>query len=206
MAEGNKGFPFWNKFSGWASGRPGQVFISYTILWLINLYLQFYYIHLRGVIIPVVLLFFPLFFKKDIGLRFSFKDLFLGLSVSALIFAPLLLLHLYIQEGIPFFNKKLQMPGGEVLLYQLFGVALPEEVFFRGFIQASFGNRFNAVIYTSLLFSLAHLPVVLAGGDPIVLLTFFPSLVMGVLYKKTFNILPSVVFHFFSNLFFLSFY
>ena len=90
------------------------------------------------------------------------------------------------------------------LLLQFFLVALPEEVFFRGYLQKEFGNDYKAIILVSVLFAIAHLVVVCAVSRGINVctqnaLTFFPSLVMGYLYMKTNTIWSSVVFHFLAN-------
>jgi len=81
-----------------------------------------------------------------------------------------------------------------------FAVSLPEEFFFRGFLQDSIGKSFRAVFLVSLLFSLAHLPKVIFMGEWISLLSFFPFIDYGWLYMKTNNILPGVIFHFLANL------
>ncbi|HXX80085.1 MAG TPA: CPBP family intramembrane glutamic endopeptidase [Thermodesulfovibrionales bacterium] len=92
------------------------------------------------------------------------------------------------------------------MIFQLFGVAIPEEVYFRGFLQQRLGNTLKSVLTVSLLFSFMHLPQFIFYGDRYSLLTFFPSLVMGLLYWRTSNVLPSVIFHFCSNIVFLGVY
>ena len=92
------------------------------------------------------------------------------------------------------------------VIFQLLGVSLPEEVYFRGFLQHKLGNTLKGVLVVSLLFSLVHLPQFILYGDRHSLLTFFPSLVMGFLYWRTSNVLPSVIFHFASNIMFLGVY
>jgi membrane protease YdiL (CAAX protease family) len=91
------------------------------------------------------------------------------------------------------------------LLTQLFVVSFPEEVFFRGFLQDVLRNDIKGVFVVSLMFMLTHLPGFILSGDPYALFTFFPSLVMGTLYMKTSNVLPSTIFHFLSNMVFLGF-
>ena len=92
------------------------------------------------------------------------------------------------------------------LLYQVAAIAFPEEVYFRGFLQESLGNDLRALLIISLLFALMHVPQFIFYRDPYALLTFFPSLVMGFLYLRTSNVLPSAIFHFLSNTVFLGFY
>jgi membrane protease YdiL (CAAX protease family) len=96
------------------------------------------------------------------------------------------------------------LPGGAIL-FQLIGVSLPEEVYFRGFLQHRSGNTVKGALGVSVLFALAHLPRLIFYGDPYSLLTFFPSVVMGLLYCRTSNVLPSTMFHFLSNVVFLGF-
>jgi len=64
------------------------------------------------------------------------------------------------------------------------------------------GNNIRGVIIVSILFSVIHLPKLIFDGDLSSVLTFFPSLVMGYLYMRTSNILPSVIFHFTANIIF----
>jgi membrane protease YdiL (CAAX protease family) len=100
-------------------------------------------------------------------------------------------------------GKGFAMPPAEAVLYQLAVISFPEEIYFRGFLQEVLGNTLKGVLIVSVLFSLMHLPQFVFHGDPKSLLTFFPSLVMGFLYWKTSNLLPSALFHFFSNVLFL---
>jgi membrane protease YdiL (CAAX protease family) len=97
------------------------------------------------------------------------------------------------------------LPVGAVI-FQLLGVSVPEEVYFRGFLQDGLGNTLKSVLVVSLLFSFMHLPQFIFYGDRYSLLTFFPSLVMGLLYWRTSNVLPSAIFHFSSNIVFLGVY
>jgi hypothetical protein len=90
-------------------------------------------------------------------------------------------------------------PSAGRVLYQFFGVALPEEFYFRGFLQDELGNNLRAVIFVSILFSFMHLPRLIFYSDLLSMMTFFPSLIMGYLYLKTGNILASTVFHFLAN-------
>ncbi|GJM16976.1 MAG: hypothetical protein DHS20C13_23030 [Thermodesulfobacteriota bacterium] len=92
------------------------------------------------------------------------------------------------------------------ILTQLLMVALPEEVFFRGYLQNKLGNNIKGIIIVSLLFAAGHfITQCLGGGHNIAvcsqaILTFFPSLVMGYLYLKTKTLWASIIFHFFANI------
>jgi membrane protease YdiL (CAAX protease family) len=85
-------------------------------------------------------------------------------------------------------------------------VALPEEVFFRGYLQQKLGNTLKAIIVVSLLFALAHFVTLCLGGAhglsvcSQAVLTFFPSLVMGYLYMSTGTLWASIIFHFLANI------
>ncbi|NWF97600.1 MAG: CPBP family intramembrane metalloprotease [Nitrospirae bacterium] len=140
-------------------------------------------------ILPVLMIAYPVFSGNKIRLNFSIRDILIGFSISFIILLPY---HLV-------FGGDIERITFAEVLFQFIGVAFPEEVFFRGYIQESFKRNFKAVLITSLLFSLSHLPEAMFSNDWISLLSFFPSLIMGWLYLKTGNILPGVIFHFFAN-------
>ena len=150
-------------------------------------------------LIPLYLLAVPSLFRETIHLRFSVKDAATGIIVSAAVLFPFW--YFFSPPGRPF----ALLPVGAVI-FQLLGISVPEEVYFRGFLQHRLGNTLRAVLVVSLLFSFMHLPQFIFYGDRYSLLTLFPSLVMGLLYWRTSNILPSAIFHFFSNIVFLSTY
>jgi uncharacterized protein len=96
------------------------------------------------------------------------------------------------------------------MLVQLFVVALPEELFYRGFMQSAWersapergfrflGARLGAGFFaTQLLFAAGHLVVF----QPWRIATFFPGLLFGWLRARTGDIAAPVFFHAFSNLF-----
>ncbi len=132
---------------------------------------------------------YPIFVGHRIKFAFSIKDFLIGLGVSFLILVPYYLIFGGSSEKITLY----------AILFQLLGVALPEEFFFRGFLQDSMGRSFKAIIFVSLLFSFAHLPKAIFYYEWILVLSFFPSLVIGWLYMKTNNVLPGTIFHFLAN-------
>ena len=89
-------------------------------------------------------------------------------------------------------------------------VALPEEAFFRGYLQTALGDRYCvkkrllgidwslALFASSALFALGHLTTT---PDPARLAVFFPSLLFGVLRDKTGGIGASVFLHAQCNIF-----
>ncbi len=146
--------------------------------------------------LPILMVMFPIIVGYRVKLKFSINDLSLGVIVSVVVLLP------YYIAFSPSLSP-LPLEGGEWgrgIIFQLLLVSLPEEFFFRGFLQDSIGRNFRAVLIVSLLFSIAHLPKAVFLGEWVSLLSFFPSLVMGWLYMKTNNILPGTIFHLLANL------
>jgi membrane protease YdiL (CAAX protease family) len=95
-------------------------------------------------------------------------------------------------------------------LGQLLVIALPEEAFYRGYLQTAlekelgggvsiFGTKVGwGLVLTSAIFALGHL---LTELNPARLAVFFPSLVFGFLRARTRGIGASVLFHAMCNLF-----
>jgi membrane protease YdiL (CAAX protease family) len=95
--------------------------------------------------------------------------------------------------------------GGQLLM-----IALPEEAFYRGYLQTTldrelgrsitlFGTRLGwGIVLSSAIFALGHL---LTELNPARLAVFFPSLVFGFLRARTRGIGASVLFHAMCNLF-----
>jgi membrane protease YdiL (CAAX protease family) len=95
------------------------------------------------------------------------------------------------------------------IVVQLLVVALPEELFYRGWMQTTWarldrgrgvrvlGARLGpGFLWTQLLFALGHLVVL----QPWRIATFFPALVFGWLRERTGNLAAPVLFHALSNL------
>jgi membrane protease YdiL (CAAX protease family) len=85
---------------------------------------------------------------------------------------------------------------------ELVVVALPEEFFFRGYVQGRlaevWSSRVGPVVVASALFALCHLAV---QGSPATLAVFFPGLVFGLLRARTGSIVPGALFHALCNLY-----
>jgi len=150
-----------------------------------------------NLLLPLYLLGVPLLLQGRLNFFFSVRHLGLGLLVSALVLAPFVLCFTDLN-----IIRELTFPA---LVTQFFLVSFPEEVFFRGFLQEVVRNDLRGVVLVSLLFAAAHLPALLLQGDAGAPLTFFPSLVMGLLYMKTSNVLTPTIFHFLSNIVFAGF-
>ncbi len=95
------------------------------------------------------------------------------------------------------------------LLYQFLYVAVAEEVFFRGYVQANVMHllkdrdsglpawrQFLAIAVSAACFALAH---VIVQGRGIALLTFFPGLLLAWLFIRTRSLLAPVLFHGLAN-------
>jgi len=147
--------------------------------------------------VPFYLVIVPLLLRGRINCIFSLNQILLGLAASAAVLVPYWLIFSPRGAAVAL------TPAS--LIYQFFAVSFAEEVFFRGFLQEVLGNTFKGVVVVSILFWAAHLPALFFRGDLYAPLTFFPSLVMGFLYKRTSNVLPSTLFHFFANVLFTGF-
>jgi hypothetical protein len=96
------------------------------------------------------------------------------------------------------------------ILTQVVVVALPEELFFRGYLhgrlEAAFpprrrlwgGGLGKALLISSAMFAVAH---VVTNTDPTRLATFFPGLLFGWLRSATGSIVAGTILHASSNLF-----
>lgn len=89
-------------------------------------------------------------------------------------------------------------------LIQFLTAALPEEVFYRGWIQSRLRQVYSptvAIGVTALVFALSHIVFQLRSpSDALRLLTFFPGLLFGWLRHRSGSIWPSVVFHWLCNM------
>ena len=92
-----------------------------------------------------------------------------------------------------------------LILMQILLVALPEEVFYRGYLQTRFDHAFGrdvrvlgvsvniaSLLATSALFAIGHFLVI---PSPQRLAVFFPSLLFGWMRRATGGVTAAVVFH-----------
>lgn len=77
--------------------------------------------------------------------------------------------------------------------------ALPEEWFFRAYLQKRLGNSITVILLVSLMFASMHF---ITSNSFDSLLVFIPSVVFGWLYKKTDDVVLVVLLHALSNLLF----
>lgn len=112
--------------------------------------------------------------------------------------------------GAPRFHPRLPEGLPLLALVQVLVVALPEEMFYRGWMQTAWarsapergvtvlGARLGAgFLWTQLLFAAGHLVVL----QPWRLATFFPGLLFGWLRARTGSVAAPVALHALSNLF-----
>ncbi len=166
--------------------------LAYIVIFIINFISYYIEGQYFSYLIPSLLLILPLIAKSALNFRFSKDHFFIGGVVSSVILVPYVLFEIY--QG-----KAFILPELSLLIFQLFVVSVPEEIFFRGFIQENIGNNIKGILITSFMFSLAHLPIFLFDNNIYAILTFFPSLVIGYIYLKTSNIIPCIIFHFLAN-------
>ena len=172
------------------------------VIFLAQLFLPANYV----ISIAAMLMLFPVLFKSD---RNWFSHDPRGVGIGIIVSAILLLIYAAViffyglYEGKTLSWNQLSV---SFILTQLLLVALPEEVFFRGYLQTRLGNNIKGIIIVSLLFAVGHFITLCIGGGYSIsicaqsILTFFPSLVMGYLYFATKSLWASIIFHFFANI------
>lgn len=154
--------------------------------------------------------------RKDVRLFLALSGVVLPLFVIGFIVYPRVLSampawisrHLSPLSGALSFSFRLPDRFGEWTVDQLFVVALPEEFFYRGFIQTRlrdawpqgprlFGVRVGPAFWlTAVLFALGHLAIFQVWR----LGVFFPALLFGWLREKTGSVVGASLFHATCNL------
>lgn len=111
--------------------------------------------------------------------------------------------------GVGHFSPRLPPRFGEWIIDQLFVVALPEEFFYRGYMQSRLrdawpqgrmvlGARLGRAFWlTAVLFALGHLAIFQAWR----LSVFFPALLFGWMRERSGTVVGSALFHAACNLF-----
>lgn len=145
----------------------------------------------------------PFLMKSDVvGLRWNLRGVLIGVTVSIVILSLYVLI-----IGKPIQPSRVSF---SLIVPHLVLVAIPEEVFFRGYLQERIGNNLRGVLFVSLLFSVAHLVTRCLGGGCsgmgylLALLTFFPSIVMGYMYVISGTLWANITFHFLANVVYVS--
>ncbi|MBM3192860.1 MAG: CPBP family intramembrane metalloprotease [Chlamydiae bacterium] len=126
-------------------------------------------------------------------------------TVPWMILSTILIISLSQYLQIVTWDPKLPTISLPWLFVQLFFVVVPEEVFYRGFIQKeirkNLNNRFSglfAVLATSLLFSLIHLFFI--PNLAFIACTFVMSLFYGGIYEITQKIESAIITHYATNI------
>lgn len=140
------------------------------------------------------------------GLKWDPSGLLIGVAVSIVILPTYIVLDSLLTNA----TIHLDRISALLIAMQLFFVALPEEVFFRGYLQEKLGNNLKGVAIVSVFFALGHFFTLCVASGFIggicaqSVLTFFPSLIMGYLYARTGTLWGSIIFHFLSNIVYVS--
>ena len=152
----------------------------------------------------VALLILGLYFHRPIQ---SKKELYsmLAKTLPWMLFAAIILLPLSQFLEMVHWDPKLPLITPTWLVLQIFFAAIPEEVFYRGFLQREIALRLNnpmagpfAVLIVSLLFALLHLFFV--PQLTFVLAAFVASLLYGTIYQLTGRIESAILTHLFVNI------
>lgn len=141
-----------------------------------------------------------------------FNGIVFFLVVSLLIFPPFLLLAHFWQTniiGLVFAGDWKLMPPSEMIIGQVLMVALPEEFFFRGYLQTNlnkvFGNKWRLFgvrigygwLATAVIFAAAHSIIYYQWWHFAI---FFPALLFGYLRERSGGLVAPILFHALSNL------
>jgi membrane protease YdiL (CAAX protease family) len=143
-------------------------------------------------------------------LRETSSALGLALLVGAVLLPPFWLGYVFWWSPQQSFEPTLHPGLLEEIMGQLVVIALPEEMFYRGYLQTALDRALPprrrvlgadlgwGVLISSAIFAAGHLATQL---DPARLSVFFPSLVFGWLRARSGGIGASVFFHALCNLF-----
>ncbi len=182
-----------------------------------------------GVVAAVLFLYMPiisLFIQKQQPSVYGIRSKGLLKSVLSAALLSMIIFPLY-SAGFYFYMKHFyglrlssftagtvcQLPLLRFALNNLLMVAVPEEVFYRGYLQSKLGqcdtqktSIFNvkagaSVLIVNALFAAGHLIVI---PDISRLAVFFPGLLLSWLREKDDNLAGSIIFHWLSNV--LSFF
>ena len=149
--------------------------------------------------------------EAGIVIQFTKKDILFGLVVVLLLIVPVFFGHYALQiathgqDYVPDISNlsHLERPIWYEFLLQIFCVALPEEFFYRGYVQTELTHYFKskqkiqkyavvlAIVLTSLMFAASHLP----SGNITRLATFFPGLLFGFIRFKTNGLVGAILCH-----------
>lgn len=169
--------------------------------------------------IPVFLIYSPFLFAKisrsnpdnfGITLDGAKRSILFAVKTSVVVL-PIFTIAYFLYKGI-FLHKEMNIhfnkPFFSVAIWNFVGIAFPEEVFFRGYLQTRlkeftsaeirlFKTRLSvAAVLASALFAIAHL---LTSFDASRLAVFLPSCLFGWVRDRTESILGPAVLHWLCN-------
>ena len=193
-----------------------KVFIQLVLISVLSFFMNKYRFSARHFIFPAALFILPLAFDRTFRPKNIFKPsregfcLFLLVTLAVLVFYP----PLFFAYNLKFMHRAFITPSSEMImqavtkgLIAIAVAAIPEEFFFRGYIQehvlAKSDRKILKIVslknlFTSLLFGLVH---ALAFLDITRAATFFPSLLFGLFTEKSRGrIFYSISFHIVSNI------
>ena len=191
-------------------------FLLLAAISFVSFYMNKYRFPARHFIFPAALFILPLVCDKTFRPKKLFLPsaeglkLFLWVTIATLVFYP----PLFFAYNLGFMHHTLASPSTNELmkavtkgLIAIAVAAIPEEFFFRGYIQEHVFSTFDKKIlkivslknlFTSLLFGLVH---ALAFLDITRAATFFPSLLFGLFTEKSRGrIFYSISYHVVSNI------
>jgi uncharacterized protein len=182
------GFHNWNLVKD-ATLSPG----AYPYSFWLNFDSPFIGIFALGLSIPLIASRAQLFKILKISIPLSLLGIFLMMGIS-----------LYF--GLVKWDPKIPVFTIVWLIANLIFVSIPEEAFFRGFVQREFYSWFGktplaamaSIFVTSLMFTLLHLPWV--ASIPFLCLVFIASLIYGAIYQITQSVEASILCHFGLNI------
>lgn len=193
-----------------------KTIVVFLLISSMTFILNLYKLEVRFAIIPLMLLSAPFFIKGNLHYFHCLKPtgkglpLFVIISLIVILFYPPVFL-LYHTE---FAGYSFVIPQTEELLSAAMKglviiplTALPEEIFFRGFVQEDVLKLRKKKIFplvtqknliTSILFGLMH---TIAFMDISRITTFFPSLLFGLITEKSKgSVLYAILFHSIANI------
>lgn len=150
-------------------------------------------------------------YEYGIHLKTWKKDLLFALVVMLVVFPFFIVGNHFFNEI--FFNRHFSfgLPKDNLaylFMQHILFIALPEEFFYRGWMQTVFTKKWPAgfrflggdlgmvVLVTSLLFAIGHLASI---PSPFRLAVFFPSLLFCWMRSRSGSLIPSIIVHGFSN-------
>ncbi len=153
---------------------------------------------------PFIGLFVLIFALPLISSPSQLYDVF-KVAIPMSVIGILIMISLSWSLGIVGWAPKIPIISFVWMVNQILFVCIPEEAFFRGFIQREIYNwwgksssaAFGSIVITSLIFSLFHLFWI--AELPFLFLVFIASVIYGTIYQTTQAIESSILCHFAMN-------